>query len=244
MIIFIRSLVIAVLIGLLGFVVFFSFGSVSGRGEIGVAATGIFLLFSGVFLVQKYPANRWYGGALINIPIWLVFGFWADAGQLEMYFWALVGCLIVSYAGTVIGLWVLKRKIVISKRMKVMLVVLPLVLIVLTTYILNTPKPIPADKEMFVGVWKSGLGFELHIMANGTATITQNVEDKGSDYENLNIQVAPAYISTANVEFLGDSILFIVRRAYYARQYRIDKFPYRDSTQYKIVLNGVTLIKQ
>jgi hypothetical protein len=114
----------------------------------------------------------------------------------------------------------------------------------LTTYILNIPKPIPVDKEIFVGVWESGSGFELQIMANGTATITQNVEDRGTDYENLNIQVAPAYISTANVEFLGDSILFIVRRAYYARQYRIDKYPYQDSTRYKIVLNGVTLIKQ
>lgn len=244
MIIFIRSLLIAVLIGLLGFIVFFFFGSVSGRGEIGVAAIVIFLIFGGVFLAQKYPASRWYGGALINLPIWAVFIFWADAGQFETYFWGLIGCLISSYAGTVIGLWLLNRKIVISKRMKVLLVVLPLVLIVVTTYFLNTPNPIPSDKKMFIGVWKSDSGFELRIMANGTAQITQNVEDSSSAYENLNIKVAPSFISTANVEFLRDSILFIVRHGYYARQYRIDKYPYQDSTQYKIVLNGVTLIKQ
>jgi len=241
--VFMRSVVIAALIGLLGCVVFFAFGSISGRGEIGVASTFVFYLFGGVFLTKKYPASRWYGGAAINIPIWLFFKFWAEPGQYQIFFWSLVACIVSSYAGAVIGLWLSKRKIVFSKMIKVLLVTIPIFLIILATYILNTPQPISPQKNIFVGVWKSGSGFELQITSDGTAMITQNIEDRDSAYENLNIKVAPSHINSANVEFSGDSILTIVRYGYYARQYRIDKHPYIDGNQYKMVLNGVMLVR-
>lgn len=240
----IRAVVSAVLIGVLGFVVFFAFGSISGRGMIAVIAALIFYLFGGVFLTRKYPASKWYGGAIINIPIWTFFKFWAETGQFKIFFWALIGSLVSSYTGTLIGLWLVKRNIVFQRRMKVLLFGVPLFFVVLLAYILNLPKPIPSDKNIFVGLWKSGSGFELEIMSDGTATITQNINDRGSDYESLNIKVAPSRISNANVEFRGDSLISVARPGYYAREYRIDKYPCLDNDQYKMILNGVTLVKE
>lgn len=238
-----RSVVGAMLMGLLGCVVFFAFGSVSGRGEIGVLAAVFFYLLSGVVLVQKYPPSMWYGGALINIPLWIFFKFWAEPGQFASFFWGLAVILLSSYAGTFIGFWLLKRKIVFSRITKTLLVAIPTVLTVMVAYILNAPKPIASEKTSFVGVWKSASGFELRIMANGEAMITQNMQDRGVDNEKLNIKVAPSHIRGANVEFQGDSTLCVVRPGYYAREYTIDTFPYADSNTYKMVLNGVVLVK-
>lgn len=240
----IRSALIGALIGLLGCIVLFVFGSHSGRGEIGVAALYVFYLYGGVFLSQMYPASRWYGAVVINIPIWVLLKYFADPSSFQNFFWSLVGCIVISYAGALIGLWLLKRKIVLSTVTKVLLGVIPILLLVLATYLLNYPKPIPSDRNTFVGSWKYGSGFELKIMSNGTATITQDINDRSFAYENLNIKVGPSYISSANVEFLGDSMLEIVRHGYYAKDYKIDKYPYPDSTLYKMVLNGVTLVKK
>lgn len=114
---------------------------------------------------------------------------------------------------------------------------------VLATSIFNSPKPIPPDKSMFVGVWNSGSGFELQIRSDGTAEILQDVNARGATFENLNIKVAPSHIEGAIVEFWGDSTLFVVRHFYYTGRYRIDKYPYSDSGLYKMVLNGVTLVR-
>jgi hypothetical protein len=239
-----RSVAGALLIGLLGCAVLVASSSVSGRGEIGVLAAMFFYLLSGVVLAQKYPASVWYGGALINIPLWIFFKFRTESGQCELHYGSLVAILLSSYAGTLIGSWLLKRKIVFSRTTKTLLVGIPIVLIVMVAYILNAPKPIPAEKNLFVGVWKSASGFELRIMANGEAMIAQNVQDRGVEYESLNIKVAPSHIRGANVEFQGDSTLCVVRSGYYAREYAIDTFPYADSNTYKMVLNGILLEKE
>jgi hypothetical protein len=239
-----RSVASALLMGLLGGVVLFAFGSVSGRSEIRVLAAAFFCLLSGVMLVRKYPASTWYGGALINVPLWIFFKFWAEPGQFELFFWGQAAVLFSSYAGTFIGSWLSKRKIVLSSTTKALLVAFPIVLIVMVAYILNAPKPIPAEKYLFVGVWKSASGFELRIMANGEAMITQDIQDRGVDYENLNIKVAPSHIRGANVEFRGDSTLSVVKSGYYAREYRIDSPPYPDSNTYRMVLNGIIMMKE
>jgi hypothetical protein len=239
-----RSVAGAIFMGLLGGVVLFAFGSVSGRGEIGVLAAAFFCLLSGVMLVRKYPASMWYGGAVINIPLWIFFTFWADPGQFEFLFWGLAAILFSSYAGTFVGSWLSKRRIVFSRTTKALLVAFPVVMIVMAAYILNAPKPIPPEKNLFVGAWRSASGFELRIMANGEARIAQNVQDRGVDYENLNIKVAPPTIAGANVEFLGDSSLCVVRHGYYAREYRINSPPYPDSNTYTMVLNGVIMVKE
>ena len=240
----ILSAAIGFLAGIPGFIVLFLFSSFSGRGEVGITAACILYLYICAFLVRKYPLVWWYIGAVINIPVWSLFIFGAEAGQFKLYFWGLVALLISSYAGSFIGLWLFKRTIKPGKLVKVLLAIVPVILIVSLIYIMNRPEPVPDDKLLYVGLWRSYAGFELKIMPNGTAIITQNENDKGSEFENLNIKVAPLYITGLNIDFRGDSILTVVRNGYYAREYRIDKSPYPDSNNYRMVLNEVVLIKK
>jgi uncharacterized membrane protein len=237
----IRPVTLALVIGILGFAVFFGFASISGRGEIGAASAAVVFLFGGAFLIQKYPASGWYGGGLINLLIWAFFRLGAGAGQFDRYFWGLVACLATAYAGSLIGYLLLRLKIVFSRTMKILIMAIPLVLIVVMTYMLNAPRPLSSGRQAFVGLWKSGTGFELRIQADGTATIAQDTQDHGTASERLNIATAPSRIESANVEFRGDSLLTVVRHAYYGRTYRIDRAPARDSTGMSMVLNGVRL---
>jgi hypothetical protein len=105
-------------------------------------------------------------------------------------------------------------------------------------------QPIPKEKESFIGVWLSRSGFKLHINAAGTATITQVVNSKDPDFDILNIKVAPPVIEDIRVEFKSDSILMVIKPLLYAKEFRIDRYPYRDGDTAKIVLNGVTLFKE
>jgi hypothetical protein len=231
-------------IGLLGLAVAFAFASISGRGEIGIAAAAVFFVFGGAFLVRRHPAGTWYGGVLISLPLWIFFKFIAEPGQFEVFFWGLVVLLVSAYVGTAVGLWLTKNDVKMSAMTKTLLIVLPLALIILGAYILNAPKPIPADKMMFVGTWKTVSGFTLQISGDGTATIEQYLSDNGSDYEQLAIKVAPARITSANVEFRGATHLTVVRHGYCAREYRIDQAPHQDGNAYKMVLNSVALVKE
>jgi hypothetical protein len=234
----------AFVIGLLGLAIVFAFASISGRGEIGIAAAAVFFVFGGAFLMRKHPASTWYGGIVISLPLWMFFKFIAEPGQFEIFFWGLIIVLLTAYAGTAVGLWLTKNNIRLNPATKILLIVLPLALIILGTYILNAPKPIPADKMMFVGTWKTASGFTLQISGDGSATIAQHLSDDGSDYEQLAIKVAPARITNANVEFRGATHITVVRHGYYAREYRIDQAPHQDGNVYKMVLNGVALVKQ
>jgi len=46
------------------------------------------------------------------------------------------------------------------------------------------------------------------------------------------------------VEFSGDSLLIISQPTVRAREYHINKNPYKDGDTCKMILNGVLLIKQ
>jgi hypothetical protein len=239
-----RPLALALTIGITGFVVFFGFASLSGRGEVGIAAACVFYILGGGVLYQKYPGSAWYGGIAINLLVWAFFLFGAEPGQFALYVWGLLACVGSAYAGTLVGFWLLKLKIIFSRTMKVLILAIPLLLILFMTYMLNTPRPIPSHRQAFVGVWKSGTAFELEILPDGTAKVTQNADDRGPAYENLNIRSAPSRIERANVEFRRDSAMTVVRHGHYAREYRIDRFPYGDSTGTGMVLNGMVLVKQ
>jgi hypothetical protein len=106
------------------------------------------------------------------------------------------------------------------------------------------PSTIPNDKQTFVGRWYSHSGFSIDININGTATLVQNVSPTDQDYAKLCIKVGPPIIKDISVEFEGDSLLRVVKRMAYAKEYMIDRSPYQDNNQMKLVLNGVTLIRQ
>ncbi len=133
----IESLLIALLTGLFGFIIFFAFGSISGIGEVGVIATSVTYLYISASLVRKNTYSWWYIGAVINLPIWSFMIFVADEGQFLIYIWGLITMLLCSYAGTFIGLWLLKKRIIIHKLVKIFLIVAPLILIVIVELIMN-----------------------------------------------------------------------------------------------------------
>lgn len=96
---------IALIVGLVGVALFFIFGLFSGRGEIGLIATCILFLMNCALIVGWHSASWWYVGILVNIPVWCLLYFWAEAGPLNHYFGNLILLLIVSHIGSFIGSW-------------------------------------------------------------------------------------------------------------------------------------------
>jgi hypothetical protein len=104
-------------------------------------------------------------------------------------------------------------------------------------------KPIPKDKEPFIGMWISHSGFQIAIKSSGTASVTQISDTLDPDYNKLNIKVAGPFITDMLVEFIGDSVLSISKPLIYAKEYIIDKTPYQDNDTTKLVLNGIIFFK-
>jgi hypothetical protein len=105
------------------------------------------------------------------------------------------------------------------------------------------PTPIPQEKQAFVGVWRSESGFQLEIKAEGTANIKQIENRESSDCEALNIGVAPENIEGMRVKFTGKSNLEVIIPSLYGKVYHIDRAPFVEDGRTKMVLNGVTLVK-
>ena len=229
--------------GLIGCIIIFLVGSFSGSGEAGLITAGFLFLYVSAFLSQKKPIAWWYIGLLINMPVWVLLSL-SDKGQIMIYLWGLFALLAGSYAGAGIGLLLLKHKLKVTKTVLAFLIIIPVSLVFLITFLLSRPDPLPVNKILYSGLWESGSGFELTIQQNGEALIKQDNNDKGSDYENLNITVAPPYITKLLVAFRGDSVLVVSRQGYYAKEYKINKSPYIENNQYKLVLNGITLVKK
>ena len=106
------------------------------------------------------------------------------------------------------------------------------------------PKPIPRDKEAFIGVWLSHSGFKMEIVASGIANVNEIHNPADPESKKLNLGVTPEYAKNMLVEFKGDSILIIRQPLVSAREYKIDQNPYLDGDTWKMILNGVLLKKQ
>ena len=107
----------------------------------------------------------------------------------------------------------------------------------------HEPKPVPRDKENYIGKWHSLSGFQLEIQPSGTSNLIQIANAMDSDYEKLNIMVTPKMIKGMLVEFKGDSILTVIDPFNYAIEYKINKIPYLESDTFKMILNGVVMKK-
>jgi hypothetical protein len=103
--------------------------------------------------------------------------------------------------------------------------------------------PIPQDKQAFVGVWRSESGFQLEIKAEGAANIRQIADHNAPDCKTLNIGVAPQNIEGMRVKFTGDGGLEVVSPGNYGKEYHIDQTPFVEGGRTKMVLNGVTFVK-
>lgn len=93
----------ALVIGVVGFMVFFGVGSYTGSGTMGIVGAAVVYMLGGLWLQRQRPASWWYAGAAINAPIWIFFLGPADPGQFQLYVTGLVGCLAAAYVGAFIG---------------------------------------------------------------------------------------------------------------------------------------------
>ncbi len=83
----------------------------------------------------------------------------------------------------------------------------------------------------------------MDIKSTGTADLTQIADNANSDYEKLNIKVAPQVIKDIREFFKEGDILEVIKPTLYAKEYHIDSYPYRDSQKFKMVINGVTFVR-
>jgi hypothetical protein len=105
-------------------------------------------------------------------------------------------------------------------------------------------KPVPNDKESFIGLWISYSGFQIDIKSSGIAFVIPITDVKNPDYSKLDVGVTPEYAKKMSIGFEGDSALTLLRPQLRFTKLRIDRKPYLDKDTTKMVLNGVILIKQ
>ena len=129
--------------------------------------------------------------------------------------------------------------------MRTLLLISFVALLVFTSCeVLEKATPIPREKASFIGLWVSSSGFQIDIKSTGTADITQIADNANPDYERLNIKVGPPIIKEIRVKFRENNILEVAKPTLYAKEYHIDTYPYRDSLNSRMVLNGVTFVKR
>jgi len=121
---------------------------------------------------------------------------------------------------------------------------LPIIMFFTSCISCSRPRPIPKNKEAFIGLWLSHSGFKMEIKSSGTADLTQIFNSMDPESGKLDVGVTPEYAKEMLIEFGGDSILIIKQPTVRAREYNIDRNPYMDGDTCKMILNGVLLIKQ
>jgi hypothetical protein len=233
------AIVLPFLHGVLGSVALFSAGSRSGSGTYAFVVIGVWFLFGAGWLSKKFPARWPFIGALMNLPLWLIF-VWAEAGEFESYIWGVVACFGVTYLGALLGRWWSTLQPRTYRRVFALSLSVALVLLVILFFVVQLPTPIPGDKQVFVGQWKSTSGFELQIESDGTARILNN----RSGGRGVRIEMGHNMLEGLRVQVLGDTILVVSRPSYYGKTYKIDRYPYRDSSAYVMILNGITFLRE
>lgn len=92
---------------------------------------------------------------------------------------------------------------------------------------LGCGKPVPQDKASYIGEWKA-VGMQLVISAEGRV-----------EYERL--KPGKVTISAPIQSFEGDD--FLVGIPYLTTKFVVSKPPYRDGEQWKMVVDGVELVR-
>ena len=101
-------------------------------------------------------------------------------------------------------------------------------------------QPIPADKQSFVGKWKSDVGITIEIFSKGTANILRLENKNGTEKLDINASDPINF----RVYFPKDSILMLIQPFNIAREYKIDLYPTVHDSNMVMILNGVRLIRE
>ena len=115
-------------------------------------------------------------------------------------------------------------------------------------------KPLPPDKLAFVGLWKTQTGYGLDFTTNGTVNITEDYNWQEIpawftvfqyDWNEDNVPVAGGTNFSAtvwDVEFQNNDFLLICG-AHANRRYKINIYPWTETNQTEMVLNGMKFIR-
>jgi len=98
-----------------------------------------------------------------------------------------------------------------------------------------SPVPLPKGKEAFVGVWDSGNGLRLEITDEGRA---KAIEDKDAKVDSCNSPVAPGTTADFLAEFHDDRLELLSGVLGPSKVYHLDRSPFTQGKQTKMVLNG------
>jgi hypothetical protein len=127
--------------------------------------------------------------------------------------------------------------------MSLLLLIFAIFLILNLFVSFERPKPIPKDKEAFIGLWRTQSGFQIEIDSSGIADAIPIIDHNNPDFKEIDPGLSPEYAKEMIVGFKGDSIFSVSKPKVRSKSYRIDKNPYMDGDTCKMVLNGVLLIK-
>ncbi len=97
------------------------------------------------------------------------------------------------------------------------------------------PTPVGREKEAYVGTWDNGSGFTLEIGSDGRARVTQEKEAKVAP---CNTPVPAGSSGEFRLEFRDDRIELISGVLGQTKTYHIDRWPFHQGKQVKMVLNG------
>lgn len=96
--------------------------------------------------------------------------------------------------------------------------------------------PVPKERDSFIGVWDNGAGFTLEITADGHARINQTKESKVAPW---NSPLAQGGTGVFQANFRGDERLELTTGLFgSAKTYNIDREPYPQGGQSRMILNG------
>ncbi len=103
--------------------------------------------------------------------------------------------------------------------------------------ILRGPAPIPLGREQsaYLGTWDNGAGFKMEISSEGKAKITQ---EKDAKVASCNTPLTAGAAGEFPVEFRDDRIELTLSVLGEKKTYHIDRWPFRQGKQTKMVLNG------
>ncbi|MBI5475631.1 MAG: hypothetical protein HY964_02710 [Ignavibacteriales bacterium] len=127
-----------------------------------------------------------------------------------------------------------------KKHIKTLFLFSALISTLFSSCIMQGIEPIPADKQSFIGKWKSEVGIEIEIFSKGTANIVRLENKTGTEKLDINASDPTNF----RVYFPKDSILMLIQPQNIAREYRIDRYPTGLDNKVTMMLNGVTLVKE
>jgi len=115
-------------------------------------------------------------------------------------------------------------------------------------------KSLPPDKLAFVGLWKTATGYGLDFSTNCTVRITEDYQqnelkgtrfERGWNSDNVPIEPGPggSGFFLWEAEFQTNDFL-LIHGAQANRRYKINIYPWTETNQTKMVLNGMEFVRQ